>query len=166
MKHLKFKRNHSTSSFAKMKRSILIISFVIIQTILHSAYSRVAVPTDHVRIEDLTPLLNETKTDLNINSRYDDYLTNRKRIIDEEIGNSFGMDLKLNAREQQANQIIMAAKEAEIQIGLKDPFLFKPSRHLFEVLDTINQTKLFQIIQQMPKGSLLHAHNMVCWNLI
>lgn len=95
-----------------------------------------------------------------VNSRYDDYLKDRKRIIEEELTSSFGMNLELNAREQQANQIIMDAKEAEYQSGLDNPFLFTPSRHIFEVLDTINQTKLFKIIKQMPKGGLLHAHNM------
>lgn len=88
-----------------------------------------------------------------------DYYKDRKQFIDDEIDQSFGMDIKLSENEKLANNIIMNAKEAEYQTGLLNPYSFNPSRHIFEVLGAIKQSKLFQIIQQMPKGAILHAHD-------
>lgn len=90
---------------------------------------------------------------------FDDYYKDRKQFIDNEIDQSFGMDTKLNENEKLANNIIMIAKEAEYQNGFLNPYSFNPSRHIFEVLDAIKQSKLFQIIQRMPKGGILHAHD-------
>lgn len=88
-----------------------------------------------------------------------DYYKDRKQFIDDEIDQSFGMDIKLNENEQLANNIIMNAKEIEYHTGFLNPYSFNPSRHIFEVLDAIKQSKLFQIIQRMPKGGILHAHD-------
>lgn len=90
----------------------------------------------------------------------DEYYAMRKQFIDSEIQYAFGSDIQLDAREQQANAIIMAAKEAEYENGILTPSTFNPSRHIFETLAIIKQSKLFQIIQQMPKGGILHAHDM------
>lgn len=88
-----------------------------------------------------------------------DYYKVRNQIIDDEIDHSFGMDIRLSENEKLANNIIMNAKEAEYRTGFLNPYSFNPSRHIFEVLDAIKQSKLFQIIQQMPKGGILHAHD-------
>lgn len=88
-----------------------------------------------------------------------DYYANRKQFIDEEIAATFGSDIKLNENELLANEIVMTAKEAEYIAGFEKPYLFNPSRHIFEILNSIKQSKLFQIIQRMPKGGILHAHD-------
>lgn len=89
----------------------------------------------------------------------EDYLAKRKQFIDNEIEYGFGSDVQLNEKEQRANAIIMAAKEAEYANGILAPYTFNPSRHIFETLATIKQSKLFQIIKKMPKGGVLHAHD-------
>lgn len=71
-----------------------------------------------------------------------------------------GSDIRLTDKEMIANKIIMTAKENEIKIGLLYPYKFNPSRHIFEILDDIKKSELFQIIQKMPKGGILHAHDI------
>lgn len=82
----------------------------------------------------------------------------RKELINSEMKTTFGSDIILNKKEEQANKIIMDAKKDELNVGFQKPHLFNPSRHIFEVLDVVKESKLFQIIQKMPKGSVLHAH--------
>lgn len=89
----------------------------------------------------------------------DGYISMRKQFIDDEIQCAFGSDIRLNKQERRANAIIMAAKEAEYANVLSSPHTFTPSRHIFETLTTIKQSKLFRIIQKMPKGGILHAHD-------
>lgn len=96
----------------------------------------------------------------NSRSTLQDYYRDRKDLLNYEVEASFGADIKLTENEELANKIIMQAKEDEFRTGFLRPFLFNPARHIFEVLDVIKQSKLFQIIQKMPKGGILHAHDM------
>lgn len=88
-----------------------------------------------------------------------DYLRDRADLLNYEVESSFGADIKLTDNEELANKIIIQAKEDEYKVGIVQPYLFNPSRHIFEVLDVIKQSKLFQIVQKMPKGGILHAHD-------
>lgn len=88
----------------------------------------------------------------------EEYYRNRRNLIDCEVKSSFGSDLILSRADMLANKVILEAKEDELTAGLLDPYSFNPSRHIFEVLDAIKQSKLFEIIQKMPKGGILHAH--------
>lgn len=87
------------------------------------------------------------------------YLAERQKLIENEYSVGFESDVELNDREKLANEVIKAAKAKEVDEGLKDPYRFKPARHLFEVLKDIRKSELFQIIQKMPKGGILHAHD-------
>lgn len=137
---------------------------VMLLTILQIAFylSDAAVPNDRSLLERNMLHSNELNLAKACISRqsFADYYKDRKQFIDDEIDQSFGMDTKLNEMEKLANNIIMNAKEAEYQTGFLHPYLFNPSRHIFEVLGAIKQSKLFQIIQRMPKGGILHAHDM------
>lgn len=95
----------------------------------------------------------------NSRSTLHDYYRDRLDLLNFEMESSFGADIKLTDNEELANKIIIQTKEAEFHIGFLQPFLFNPARHIFEVLDVIKQSKLFQIIQKMPKGGILHAHD-------
>lgn len=99
------------------------------------------------------------KTNSHERFNIDDYYHTRKQFINDEIEYAFGSDIHLNKQEQKANAIIMAAKEAEYANGIASPNTFTPSRHIFESLTTIKQSKLFRIIRRMPKGGILHAHD-------
>lgn len=91
--------------------------------------------------------------------KLDDYYQDRQDILNYEMNTSFGSDIKLNKMEESANKIVMAAKENEYSVGFQDPYIFEPSRHVFEVLAEIQQSKLFQILKKMPKGGILHTHD-------
>lgn len=88
----------------------------------------------------------------------DEYMLQRQDLIKTQFAMGFEGGVILNHREQLANKIIMQLKTDEIQIGLAYPSNFTPARHLFEVMDEIEASQLFQIIKQMPKGGALHAH--------
>lgn len=92
-------------------------------------------------------------------STVEKFYRNRKQVLNEEIQSSLGGDLKLNRKEKIANKIIMEAKEAEMSAGIINPYGFSASRHIFEVLDRVNQSEVFQIIQKLPKGGILHTHD-------
>lgn len=96
---------------------------------------------------------------LNDRPSLDDYHAIRNKFIDSEENFGFGSDIQLNAKEQKANEIIMAAKQAEYAESIAAPSKFLPSRHIFETFAAIQQSKLFQIVQAMPKGGILHAHD-------
>lgn len=94
-----------------------------------------------------------------VKSVTDEYIKTRNQFIEDETEQGFGMDIKLNENELIANKIIMKAKSEEVSVGFQDPDSFNPSRHIFEVMEKIKQTKLFKIIEKMPKGGILHIHN-------
>lgn len=97
--------------------------------------------------------------DCNPRTNLDDYFRDREDLLNQEVESSFGNDIKLNENEKLANTRVMKAKLIELDTGYIKPYLFNPSRHIFEVLDDIKQSELFQIIQKMPKGGILHAHD-------
>lgn len=104
---------------------------------------------------------NPTIIDSNSSSRPTptDYDAIREIFLSEQFNRSFGADLKLNSNELHANKIIMDLKGKELENGFNNPGNFAPANHIFNVLQQINDSKLFQIIKLMPKGGVLHAHD-------
>ncbi|XP_067647328.1 adenosine deaminase 2-like isoform X2 [Eurosta solidaginis] len=90
----------------------------------------------------------------------DAYDAKRSTFFLYEKSKGLGAELELNSRELLANQIIMAAKTYEYEEGITTPHLFKPSQHFFKVLDDIAKTPLFAYLQAMPKGAVLHSHDI------
>lgn len=87
------------------------------------------------------------------------YYRLRQELIDNEFESSFGNDIELNSKEQLANKIIIEAKEDEYKNVVNAPSSFTPSHHIFETFERVKSSKLFQIIEKMPKGGILHAHD-------
>lgn len=106
---------------------------------------------------------NDASTMVNITSArptIDEYLEQRTKVMARERSTGFESDTPaLTAREQLANEIVMAAKRAELDAGHANPHTFGPSQHFFDVMDQIRASKLFKIIRRMPKGGILHAHD-------
>lgn len=90
---------------------------------------------------------------------FDEYIKTRRALLQAEIDSSFESDVSLTAKENLANEIIMRAKAKEVNAGHINPYSFNPSRHIFEVLDSIQESELFKILRKMPKGGILHAHD-------
>ncbi|XP_055842266.1 adenosine deaminase 2-like [Episyrphus balteatus] len=89
----------------------------------------------------------------------EEYNKLRSQLVENEESRGFGSKIKLNADEVLANKIIMAAKTKEFEEGLQVPHLFSPSQHFFTVLEKIRDSELFKLLEAMPKGGVLHAHD-------
>lgn len=120
------------------------------QTIINS-YNKNVVSDDHDSSDAATP--HKQRPTMN------EYLAERDALVKKQYASSFENDVVLNDRELLANEIIMKLKKKAIQQGLDDPSTFTPSRHIFNVMDQMEAAPLFQIIQKMPKGGVLHAHD-------
>ncbi|XP_058066206.1 adenosine deaminase AGSA-like [Anopheles bellator] len=88
----------------------------------------------------------------------EEYHQQRQELVQEEASLAFGADIVLSDKERIVNDHLMSLKHAELADGFENPFKFAPARHIFEVLDMIENSPLFKLIRQMPKGGLLHAH--------
>lgn len=97
--------------------------------------------------------------------KFEDFQKKRDAFIQDEFSRGLGSSLVLNEKEALLNGYIMKLKQHEIDQGVLDPTKFIPAHHFFEVLDKINDSELFQIIQKMPKGGVLHAHDTALCNL-
>lgn len=90
---------------------------------------------------------------------YAEYQQQRDEFLRTEQSRYLGADLSLSDREERVNDILMLAKREEIDSGFARPASYSSSRHIFEVLDAVKQSKVFLLIRKMPKGAVLHAHD-------
>lgn len=134
---------------------------VYIKTIVTLLVSFNVVVTESKPFEDnlFNAILKPKKTKMSKRPSFDQYIASRQSVFKQENLNNFESDVKLNPKEEKANKVIMAIKNAELNDGFLNPQNFAPSRHFFEVLEIINKSKLFKIIRKMPKGGILHAHD-------
>ncbi|XP_065089579.1 adenosine deaminase 2-like [Ochlerotatus camptorhynchus] len=90
---------------------------------------------------------------------FEEYKRQRKTFILSEEHRFLGANLTLTDDEQTVNKYIMHLKQQELAEGFNDSYNFIPARHFFEMLDRFETSKLFHIIQRLPKGGVLHAHD-------
>lgn len=90
--------------------------------------------------------------------KLDDFLEERYRIIKAEKMLSLGGNIKLNSKESKANQIILNVKKEELEIAYQNESEFLPSQHFFQARPEIEKSKVFAIIEKIPKGCSLHIH--------
>lgn len=146
--------NKVMSAFSKFVGWLIFVSVLIHVAQAASIFDRELLEQSRRRTDE-----NGINLDLGLRALdTDQYYKARKEIMDSERESCFGNDIELNEKEILANDIIMKAKDDELEIGLNNPDLFNPGRHIFEVFNTMKQSKLFQIIKKMPKGGILHAH--------
>ncbi|CAB0039592.1 unnamed protein product [Trichogramma brassicae] len=65
-----------------------------------------------------------------------------------------GHGIVLDASEQAVNEILMKAKNEEIDKGN-----FLPSQNFLRVHDSVDNSTVFRMIRDMPKGAALHVHD-------
>lgn len=88
-----------------------------------------------------------------------DYWTDRQSFIKREESQMLGSSIVLNEKEQIVNKILMDYKHSEYDAGFKDPGTFAPGRHFFNSKRDVENSKVFQFIQEVPKGGALHGHD-------
>ncbi|CAK1590181.1 unnamed protein product [Parnassius mnemosyne] len=83
----------------------------------------------------------------------------RANLLQKELDLMLGSDMVLTDSEKKANEIFMDLKTRELEYGFKNPQYYNCSKHFFEYNTEIMNSELFKLIQKMPKGALLHAHD-------
>ncbi|XP_055376937.1 adenosine deaminase 2-like [Condylostylus longicornis] len=150
----------------------LLINLLINQLVIGHPRSYTSTPITITRYSENTNnnINNDNNNDNNENNNdnsttilkitnIDDYFKQREEFLNNESLRYLGNDLILNDNEIKLNEIIMKLKEKEFNDGFKNPYEFKASRHFFEVVNNITNSTLFHIIEKMPKGAVLHAHD-------
>lgn len=94
-----------------------------------------------------------------IHCSYADYWTDRAKLLQQEKQLELGSKIVLTDKEIQVNKILMNYKLAEFDEGFLDPSKFLASRHFFYSQPKIKNSKVFKLIQQLPKGASLHSHD-------
>lgn len=89
-----------------------------------------------------------------------DFQRNREIMIVRELEMSLGSNLTLSPLEKLANGVITNAKMKEIEEGFFDPSKFTPADRFPGTLNAIRKTPLYHLIKTMPKGGILHAHDI------
>lgn len=84
----------------------------------------------------------------------------RDDIIRQEELLTVGGSTSLTAKEEEVNQCIMNHKFTELDNAFDDPCYYNFSHHFFEYQPKIKFSKVYEIIKAMPKGALLHIHDM------
>ncbi|XP_059048961.1 adenosine deaminase AGSA-like [Achroia grisella] len=95
-----------------------------------------------------------------VSDRYENVINERDTLFKKEIDMMLGSDIVLSDSEEKVNEIIIELKHRELDTGLLEPGQFNVSKHFFEYKETIKETNLFKIIKRMPKGAILHAHDI------
>ncbi|XP_052895431.1 adenosine deaminase 2-like [Anopheles moucheti] len=90
---------------------------------------------------------------------YDEFCRLREEFFAQEQNRGLGADLVLSDDEQRLNRYVMHLKQQELAKGVENPYELVSARHFFEMVERINESPLFKLIQQMPKGGVLHAHD-------
>ncbi|XP_075983940.1 adenosine deaminase-like [Anticarsia gemmatalis] len=93
-------------------------------------------------------------------SKCDEYDEQRARILALESRLALGGNTSLSAAESRLNDCLMRHKLHELDYGYLHPEHYNFSQHFFKYKDAIPQSKVYRIIQAMPKGAVLHVHDM------
>lgn len=94
-----------------------------------------------------------------------DYWSEREKFVQYEESLSVGANIKLSENEEKVNTIFMKLKNEELQHGFDNPGEFSPAIHFFQAKKQIVNSKLFQLIEKMPKGGGLHLHDTLLTSL-
>ncbi|KAJ8688310.1 hypothetical protein QAD02_024105 [Eretmocerus hayati] len=102
-------------------------------------------------------------------SQDEDYWQRRAELLNEEQDRSIGARMNLStAEERAANQFLMQAKYIELEEGQRDARKFLPKQNFLTVGKNVAKSRIFRMIEAMPKGAVLHAHDtaIVSWGWV
>lgn len=90
----------------------------------------------------------------------DNYNVKRRKILELELRLAVGGNTTLSDKESALNNCLMQHKFNELNYGFDNPEQFNLSHHFFNYKDRIQSSKVYKIIKSMPKGAVLHVHDM------
>ncbi|KAH9489261.1 hypothetical protein Btru_057613 [Bulinus truncatus] len=85
--------------------------------------------------------------------------------IEEEMAMRVGAQLTLNEKEQLVNKFLMDMKNDTIQKSIWTTTPYPPAISFFKSKPWIDNSTIYQIIQMMPKGGVLHLHDSAMTSL-
>lgn len=89
------------------------------------------------------------------------YLMERTRFLKEESQRFLGSGQPLTAAEHRVNDLLMSWKRHEYNVP---EAAFPPAHSFFLVRPQIEQSRVFKFIRRMPKGAVLHVHDLSAAN--
>ncbi|XP_030762902.1 adenosine deaminase 2-like [Sitophilus oryzae] len=96
----------------------------------------------------------------------DTYVDERSRLINEEkrifMVNGGG---NLSEKEEVVNRLLLRWKKDELDESYKNSSRLAASENFLVAKDDIEQSKVFQLIRKLPKGSSLHTHFLAGVNI-
>lgn len=87
-----------------------------------------------------------------------DYFIQRQSIMNAEKTLCPGGSINLTLNECKVNELILSAKDEELKAAYTNSSIFLPSQHFFGAKNKITQSKVFSIINKLPKACSLHTH--------
>lgn len=103
----------------------------------------------------LFPLLVHGQTE----QAYADYLRLREAVMDVDSAMYFDQAIRLSPPEIELNKRLQV-EQAKLLAHYKATHFFPPARNFYQSKAHIEGTKIFSVIQQMPKGGILHLHQL------
>ena len=103
----------------------------------------------------LFPILLVSQT----NKLFEQYLEQRNAMMSADSALYFDAKVKLSPAEMQLNQL-MQHEQRLLLDHYKQTHFFPPARDFYQSKQHIEETKIFQVLQQMPKGGILHLHQL------
>ncbi|XP_015610399.1 adenosine deaminase 2 [Cephus cinctus] len=83
----------------------------------------------------------------------------RGLLLADEQRTNLGGSLNFEIGERAANDILMSAKQKEINEAFAELTTFLPARNFMNLVENITESEVFKIIEKMPKGGVLHCHD-------
>lgn len=103
----------------------------------------------------LLPLLLYSQTD----EVFAQYLEQRKALMAADSTLYFDAAVKLSPAETKLNQL-MQKEQKQLLNHYKQTHFFPSARDFYQSKKHIEGTKIFQVLRQMPKGGILHLHQL------
>ncbi|XP_053683560.1 adenosine deaminase 2-like [Sabethes cyaneus] len=90
----------------------------------------------------------------------DEYNLKRHAILEAEKIHATGGNAFLTAKETLANEMLIGLKNQSVHDATYSPDTYAPGMHFFRAKPFIEASEVFRILKAMPKGSILHLHNI------
>lgn len=89
-----------------------------------------------------------------------EYFAKRAELAEAESAMCLGGNIELDSQETVVNDCLMRHKFDQLDYAFDHPQYFNFSKHFFTYKDKMRQSKVYKILQDMPKGASLHTHDM------
>ncbi len=85
------------------------------------------------------------------------YLEDRQQLLREDSLTAFDANVQLSPREMVVNEKLIRLRE-QMKADYLETGFFPPSHPFLKSKEHIESTRLYALLQQMPKGGMLHLH--------